>query len=239
MPSEVDFSHTATGILGTHRDTMLKNILHLRPQLGRALKRGYNLPGSGFTYGRPNICMDGGTAYAMSGWSCHDESQQPARVYYQERSKTADGRIREGTTDQGSRGKDGKTRQQQKNRRIPPSTVFGIKTRPSTPVFDLLEHRYQDRWMEERRSALLAKQQKEKSNNRTGKVYDTRASLLRNYEYPVENTDLWQLPKFTRHATPALNTFRTERSRTAAYRNHQYDRISRKGSLGHGIYASY
>ena len=38
--------------------------------------------------------------------------------------------------------------------------------RPSTPVFDLLEHRYGDRWLEERREA--EKKQRQKNNK---KVY--------------------------------------------------------------------
>ena len=45
-------------------------------------------------------------------------------------------------------------------RRIPPDMTFGISTRPSTPVFELLEHKYQDKWLTARREAELARQSK-------------------------------------------------------------------------------
>ncbi len=35
--------------------------------------------------------------------------------------------------------------------RIPPETVFGQPTRPCTPVFDLIEHKYQQKWLADRR----------------------------------------------------------------------------------------
>ena len=41
-------------------------------------------------------------------------------------------------------------------RRIPPDMTFGISTRPSTPVFELLEHKYQDKWLAARRESELA-----------------------------------------------------------------------------------
>ena len=44
--------------------------------------------------------------------------------------------------------------------RIPANMTFGISTRPSTPVFDLLEHKYQDRWLSIRREAELTRRAK-------------------------------------------------------------------------------
>ena len=34
-----------------------------------------------------------------------------------------------------------------------------------------------------------------------GKVYDTRASLLRAHQIPVEGGPLWQLPRFSKHVS--------------------------------------
>lgn len=97
--------------------------------------------------------------------------------------------------------------------------------RPATPIHDLLEHRYQDRWVNERRSLELSKRKKDHSkvdivsNNNNycftvehllcdihglflqqklvpGQVYDTRASILRSYQVPVELAPLWHMPKF-------------------------------------------
>ena len=51
---------------------------------------------------------------------------------------------------------------------FPPDMVFGLSTRPSTPIFDLLEHRYQERWLAERRA--LQRRQKEKISMRVCKI---------------------------------------------------------------------
>ena len=45
-------------------------------------------------------------------------------------------------------------------RRIPPDVTFGISTRPSTPVFDLLENKYQEKWLLKRREAELARRER-------------------------------------------------------------------------------
>ena len=37
----------------------------------------------------------------------------------------------------------------------PPDITFGISTRPSTPVFELLAHRYQEEWLEEARKSEI------------------------------------------------------------------------------------
>lgn len=47
----------------------------------------------------------------------------------------------------------------------PPDITFGISTRPSTPVFELLAHRYQEEWLAETR-----KQEKRQKDELKGKV---------------------------------------------------------------------
>ena len=47
----------------------------------------------------------------------------------------------------------------------PPDITFGISTRPSTPVFELLAHRYQQEWLEETR-----KLEKKRKSELKGKV---------------------------------------------------------------------
>ena len=42
-----------------------------------------------------------------------------------------------------------------------------FSSRPSTPVFDLLEHKYQDRWLQERRAQELAKRKSEQTQVNT------------------------------------------------------------------------
>lgn len=50
-------------------------------------------------------------------------------------------------------------------KRLPPTMVFGKPTqRPVTPVFDLLENRYQTRWLKERRLAEISSRNAEAYN---------------------------------------------------------------------------
>jgi len=249
------FEFSATGVLGDKRDTMLQNQLLLRNELGKPMRRGYGgYPGEVFRYGRPCAVKEGGAAEAMRGWTNNN-------LYVQRKGGSADAPKTErdfmalnraavvaGLTNasenyqfrathdvrrklQSEQGK------QNMSRRLPPTMVFGISTRPSTPVHDLLEHRYQDQWLSERRGIEMAKRQKEETKKLTpGKVYETRASLLRIHQVPVEPAPLWQLPRFSKSAKPHLETFRSDPSKQAGFDMHQTDCISRKGTFGHGVY---
>lgn len=250
------YTYTATGFLGDKRETMLENQLLLRSELGRPMKRGYSMyPGEVFTYGRPNEAKDGGASEALSGWpgsglyfhrkkdsgkdsmpdrdfmalnkASVNQGLTTAPEYYQYRA-THDIR-RKVQTDEGKK----KT-----TKRIPPTRVFGISTRPSTPIHDLLEHKYQDLWLTDRRSTELAKMQKDETMKaKPGKVYQTRASQLRIHQVPVEQSPLWKLPRFSRTALPHLETFRGDSAvKDKAFKHHKSDCISRKGFFGHGVY---
>ena len=66
-------------------------------------------------------------------------------------------------------------------------------------MFDLLEHRYQDRWLKEQRKSELAKQHKEderKKSSTAKSYYETRACRLRRFSPPVDSSPLWQMPRF-------------------------------------------
>eukprot|EP00731_Ephydatia_muelleri_P024893 Em0016g1164a len=117
----------------------------------------------------------------------------------------------------------------------PPDITFGISTRPSTPVFELLAHRYQEEWLAETRKQEKRQKDELKGKKLNGKVYETRASLLRRYSEPVECAPLWKMSKFTK-VPASLQTFRTEQDRTAAFVNHASDATSRTGMFGHGVY---
>jgi len=120
------------------------------------------------------------------------------------------------------------------------NTVYGVPTKPSTPVFDLLEHKYQDKWLEEIKMCEDSKVHK-KSENSLGrhKSYgETRASRLRRYSPPVDPPPLWQMSKFQKNALPALQTFRNEEVRRKAFKHHGSDCTARTGVFGHGNYES-
>ncbi|KAL5012640.1 hypothetical protein ScPMuIL_011191 [Solemya velum] len=246
------FSLTAAGDLGKHRESMLANELLLRNQLGEPRRRGVTLP-DGFTYGQPNAGRDGGANEALHGWPTLSTTSLP----FPRKDKKVDrdfmglnkAAIGSGlvtasenyefrATHDVRRKMSGDDKQRIRTRRIPPTMVFGISTRPSTPIFDLLEHKYQDKWLQSRRQQELTnRQENTKVCKKTpGKVYDTRATLLRTYQYPVDPAPLWQMPRFARNAKPALQTFRSARARRSAYSHFESDQISRQGALGHGVY---
>ena len=199
VDDEKPWFYTATGLLGDKRDTMLDNQLLLRPELGRPLERGYSVPKS-FTFGRPNGLKDGGASEALRGWTSsitlplHRQKEHKTERDFIGLNKAA---VQVGlisapeqnhfrASHDVRRNVSTEEKSKTRSRRLPPTMVFGISTRPSTPVFDLLEHKYQDKWLAERRAADLAKRKNEQDTKRiTGKVYETRASLLRTYQ----NTD--------------------------------------------------
>ncbi|XP_063792836.1 cilia- and flagella-associated protein 77 isoform X1 [Pseudophryne corroboree] len=107
--------------------------------------------------------------------------------------------------------------------------------RPSTPIMDLIEHRYQHLWLEQQKQATEALRLKSLEKIKLGKVQDTRTTMLRRYQPPEEPAPLWQLPRFQK-VGPHLDTFGSDRARQRAFSAHQSDAIARRGILGQGIY---
>ncbi|CAH1272218.1 CFAP77 [Branchiostoma lanceolatum] len=236
--------------IGLYRDSMNDNPLLAKSQLGRPLKRGFSLPPDDFTYGRPNTGKDGGTAEAMGNWNAALPSMT-SKPGEQKRDRDFIGlnraAIKAGLVTSGEhyhfranhdiRRKMSPSENKIRTRRIPPDMTFGISTRPSTPVFDLLEHKYQDRWLQQRRLTELTNREKQQRKILNGNIYETRASLLRKYSPVVEAPPLWHMPRFER-VHPHLETFRSPEARKLAFRAHSHDATSRTGVFGHGIYAA-
>ncbi|XP_033725013.1 cilia- and flagella-associated protein 77-like isoform X2 [Pecten maximus] len=264
------FAYTATGELGENRDTMLSNELLLRTQLGRPKRRGYSsAPAEHFVYGRPLEPRQGGADDALHGWPPMNPLAATTLPFSRKEKKTdrdfmvlnkaavqaglvtASENYKFRATHDVRRKTAGDENTRSRTRRIPPTMVFGISTRPSTPIFDLLEHKYQDKWLMSRRQMELTKRQEESKSASTrsagfsstqrrnpNTVYETRASLLRTYQNPVDEAPLWQLPKFKKNARASLQTFRSEGVRKQGYEHFESDQISRKGQLGHGVFES-
>ncbi|ESO88011.1 hypothetical protein LOTGIDRAFT_126939 [Lottia gigantea] len=232
---------------------MLNNELLLRSELGKPKRRGYNIEHSGYdAFGRPNEKGCSGASEALGGWGTTEIStlpfhrkEKPSERDFIELNKIA---VSSGIVNSGEnyayratndvRRKPAGTQSKPRPRRQPPSMVYGISTRPSTPIFDLLEHKYQDKWLQQREQDELAKKKENTKKRHSGVVYETRASLLRTYQNPVESGPLWQLPKFKNSAKPNLQTFRTKNQEGEAFDNFKSDKIARKGDLGHGVYES-
>ncbi|XP_069120955.1 cilia- and flagella-associated protein 77-like isoform X2 [Argopecten irradians] len=265
------FAYTAAGELGKNRDTMLGNELLLRTQLGRPKRRGYSsAPSENFVYGRPLEPRQGGADDALHGWPPMKPNLNTTTLPFSRKEKKTDrdfmvlnkAAVQAGlvtapenykfrATHDVRRKTAGDENTRSRTRRIPPTMVFGISTRPSTPIFDLLEHKYQDKWLMSRRQMELTKRQEESKSEparsagysstqrrNPNTVYETRASLLRTYQNPVDDAPLWQLPKFKNNAKASLQTFRSENARKQGYEHFESDQISRKGQLGHGVFES-
>ncbi|KAK7466006.1 hypothetical protein BaRGS_00030875 [Batillaria attramentaria] len=244
------FTYTAPGDLGLHRETMLSNELLLRDKLGHPRTRGFYLPGQGFTYGRPNEKRDFTAADALRGWGgglsslpINKKDKLPGRDFkainraavsaglmtaqeHYDYRCTHDIRCKPAAQEKTK----GRTR------RLPPSMVFGLPTRPSTPIYDLLEHKYQDKWIQQRYSQEQAQRKAEQQKKNALLLYNTRATLLRTYQNPVDDKPLWQMPRFTKSAKPHLQTFRTTKEKEDAFKNFDMDKVSRKGVFGTGVY---
>lgn len=239
---------TSSSLAARYENTY-DNPLLFKSQLGRPFQRGFTLPSPDFTYGRPNLAKDGGAADAVSGWVPTAVQTLPRKEKRPERDfvalnkacvgaglVTAQEQFEYRATHDVRRRVTDEEKNKTKLKRIPASMTFGVSTRPSTPVFDLLEHKYQDRWLQERRKSEMSKREKmqQKQNLNKG-IYETRASLLRKYCPPVDQPPLWQMPRFQKQG-PHLETFRSIEARKDAFRHHASDCTARTGVFGHGIY---
>ena len=71
-------------------------------------------------------------------------------------------------------------------------------SRPSTPIYSLLENQYGEKWIAEQREAERVTREEAESKRLRGKVYETRATLLRRYSEPVEPPPYWKMKRWSR-----------------------------------------
>jgi len=254
--------------LGSYRDTMLQNPLLRKAELGKPMQRGFTLPGEEFIYGRPNHCIDGGAQEAMQYMVLQEKRNIKAQQAHTKALTTRRSKnflklnkiaVQSGlvTASEQARAFDSLAAQSYKpndiakinpqqvaRRRCPPDMTFGISTRPSTPVFELLEHRYQTRWLQTQDKKQ--KQSEDCENKGKKGIYETQTKVLRQcheksltrdqQKFANENTrQLWQMPKW-KSKQAHLNTFRSEKVKQASFAVHEASRHTRRGKFGHGIY---
>lgn len=229
-----------------------KNCLLLKAEIGKPLKRGFLLPPDPFTYGRNSQGKEVSASDTFkwqtneTGVSQNDKIKArdfislnkaatnaglvTAKEHFQYRATHQLPPLKPKRTvklfetcDQSSQ---------------PADVVYGVPTKPSTPVFDLLEFKYQERWQEEMRryDEMRRKMENERNPVPRNAYRETRASKLRRHSPPVDPPVLWQMPRFCKKALPALQTFRSETARRQAFVHHSSDCTSRTGVFGHGNY---
>ncbi|XP_075256953.1 cilia- and flagella-associated protein 77-like isoform X2 [Convolutriloba macropyga] len=232
-------------------------------ELGRSTRRGHELPPDSFVYGISTTGDQAGAAKALGSWSGLENDSirkisHPAGPLT--RSKTFNDRdfvaMNKAATKKGLHTatdfsrfrsthnieKGQMTMSANTNKaeigRVPPETVFGQPTRACTPVFDLMENKYQHKWLQQRKDQeMLSRARSRLSKMGTRGIYETRASLLRKYLPPIENHEMWQISKFKK-VGPHVSSFRSAGARRSALENHELEGASRFGYLGQGAHAT-
>ncbi|XP_053415079.1 cilia- and flagella-associated protein 77 isoform X1 [Nycticebus coucang] len=215
-------------------------------ELGKPRERSCSLPGIDFNYGLYIRGLDGGVPEAIGHWNVL--KQQPTCPHELTRNYIAmnRGAVKAGLvtarenflycqlndvriSDEDDR------RLKKEPPSVPPNMTFGIRARPSTPFFDLLQHRYQQLWVQEQKATQKAIKLEKKQKVVLGKLYETRSSQLRKYKPPVKLTALWHMPHFQKVGRH-LDTFPTEADRQRAFKAHREEHAVRQGTLRMGNY---
>ena len=253
--------------LGVYRESMATNPLLRKASLGKVMQRGFDLPGESFIYGRPNHCMDGGAQEAMQYCVLNEQrtranlaqknknSEKSKMINYIRRNKYA---VETGTVDFYNNTEDQKNTNAKEQaylikpkptnnkttKSISNDMAFGISTRPSTPVFELLEHHYQTRWLTAQQKKQIQKEEYDgKKAKESGKIKNTQANYqkqakinlrLRNNESKQYMKD-WQMSKWSK-IEPKLQTFRSEKVKKDSMDYHYEIKNTKQGIFGHGIY---
>lgn len=248
LSSDKRFNVTKTGLIGAQRDTMLRNELQFLPQLGQSRARGHQLPTPEFTYGLANVKLDGGVPEALSTWANYAKDnktrEQRFRIVrdYINLNKEA---ARNGctTTKQNDQfrvlnditrrvkvGGSDEVNFHKKPMNFPDGHTFGMPNRPTTPLAEVLEHKYLKDWLreQERNECKKVEARVEETKVISG-AYHTKSSWLKNAKIPVEERPLWKMARF-RNVEAAVDTFRTQPARARALSAHAYDSIPRKGA---------
>ncbi|EPQ17584.1 hypothetical protein D623_10010129 [Myotis brandtii] len=217
-----------------------------RAELGKPREQSCSLPGIDFNYGLYVRGLDGGVPEAIGHWNVF--KPQPTR--HQELNRdyiaTNRGAVKAGLVtaretllykqlnDFRVSSKDNR-RYRKEPTFIPPNMTFGIQARPSTPLFDLLQHQYQKLWVQEQKATQKAIKLEKKQKVSLGKLYETRSSQLRKYKPPVKLDALWHMPHFQK-VGPQLDTFPSEADRQRAFKAQQEEYAVRRGTLRMGNY---
>ncbi|XP_074495852.1 cilia- and flagella-associated protein 77 isoform X2 [Sebastes fasciatus] len=217
--------------VGVVRTSMLTNQLLIKASLGKTRSRGMPVPGPDFTYGTSSSQLrDGGVSEGVSSWRVPSSRPRPPVApdfVSLNRDAVKSGLVTSKELNQ-YRAQRGGTRIQRPapNRREDGDSrhpavadiTYGVTTRPSSPLSDLLSHQYARRWTELHLNRKRTNQQLQRV--KAEGVPDTRSSLLRRSRpLPVTQTP-FTLRRFTQ-AAPALDTFRDQESRLGAFRAHQ------------------
>ncbi|XP_078406119.1 cilia- and flagella-associated protein 77 [Cetorhinus maximus] len=229
--------------VGEIRDSMLINPLLIKSELGKGKRSGNPLPGSNHVYGTFERPYDGGVPAAIGHWlTAKPKQQEKLQKLKRDFAALNKAAIKAGlvtsreiqqfraTNDIGSLRK----KAEKKDRKLPEIT-FGMPTRTSTPMFDLLENKFQKEWEDEQKARDKAKKKKKTHQVTLVKNYQTRAAVLSKAVPKVDPAPIVH-PKRYQKIGPHLDTFRSIKARRAAFDANWLDSAARSGPYGHGVY---
>ncbi|NXI71263.1 CFA77 protein, partial [Anseranas semipalmata] len=175
-------------------------------ELGKPQRNCYTLPGFDFSYGLYIERTDGGVPEAIGHWNTIKPRTDVTRNMPRDFITMNRGALKAGNTTAREynlyyKAKDIRRKDDEYSRfrrsppKVPADMTYGIPARPSTPLFDLLQHRYKELWMEQQR-ALTAALRVEKKKVIILQQYlrETRTTFLRKHPVPAKEESFWHLP---------------------------------------------
>ncbi|NXY83412.1 CFA77 protein, partial [Alcedo cyanopectus] len=195
-------------------------------EVGKPQSNCYTLPGLDFSYGLYIQRTDGGVPEAIGHWNTVKprtaSTQEMPRDYIRMNCDA----VKAGYTTAREFNLYYKARDLRRKEskgfhfdrslpKVPPGFTYGIKSRPSTPLFDLLQHKYKELWMEHQR-VLTAALRMEKKKVIILQARDNRTSLLRKQPQPEKVESFWHLPHLEK-VEPHLSTFPDPDARKKAF----------------------
>ncbi|KAL8169869.1 UNVERIFIED_CONTAM: hypothetical protein K2H54_059034 [Gekko kuhli] len=234
--------------VGVVRDSMLQNHLILKPELGRTRRRCTKLPGSAYVYGLALHGRDGGVPEAIGHWqvmipSAPKEEEKPKNFITMNYKGIKSGLTTAKEHHLYRQAHEIRIQEQDYKRfpkdppRLPDAMTYGMPNRPSTPIVDLLQHKFKDLWVQEQQNTYSVHEEAKKlRKKRHGKkAHDTFAVMIRRHQIPAKLDPPWHLPRFGKIAAH-LDTFPTRIDRVNAFKAQEREAPVRHGNLVKGIY---
>uniref|UniRef100_A0A3B4WKR3 Cilia and flagella associated protein 77 n=1 Tax=Seriola lalandi dorsalis TaxID=1841481 RepID=A0A3B4WKR3_SERLL len=228
--------------VGVVRDSMMTNPLLIKASLGQTRSRGLSVPGPDFTFGTNSSSLrDGGVAEGNWRVQSRRGDSAPQRPLVPDfvslnREAVKSGLVTSKELSQyraqggGARTRPPAPKQQEGGaswRPAVPDITFGVTTRASSPLSDLLSHQYARRWLDQ-----------QLSRNQTSNHRELHRVRERERERLIQLLLLLLLlPPPPPQVPPALDTFRDQDARLRALRAHQSDSVCRRGHQGQGTYS--
>ncbi|NWR86596.1 CFA77 protein, partial [Furnarius figulus] len=184
-------------------------------EVGKPLRNCYSLPGFDFAYGLYVKRRDGGVPEAIGHWDTV-KARKSKKIMPRDFITMNRGAADAGCTTAREFGlyyKFMDVRLKEEFRlpkpwvsKLPADMTFGRPARPSTPIFDIIHHRYKDLWMERQRARTVVQDLEKKKLE----VRENRTTFLRTHPPPAKEESFWHLERFEKvwsTGTPHHNPF--------------------------------